>query len=75
MTLKEMRDAIVAARNKAGLTQEQACERLGIHKSAYTRWESGKYSLPLDTLNKIAEAFGYVFEGQFKSKEDLNSLT
>ncbi len=68
MTLKEMRDAIVAARRQADLTQEQACERLGIGRATYTRWESGKYVLSLEVLNKIADAYGCVFEGSFKPK-------
>ncbi len=35
-------DEIKAVRNRAGLTQAQMCEKLGIGEKTYTRWETGR---------------------------------
>lgn len=35
-------DEIKAVRDRAGLTQAQMCEKLGIGEKTYTRWETGR---------------------------------
>lgn len=49
-------DLLRAARKSKGLTQKEMGERVGITESAYSRYESGKQNLTLDTLQKVAEA-------------------
>lgn len=50
---------MLAARNKAGLTQEAVATRMGTTKSAISRLESaGKHAPSLATLKKYAEAVG-----------------
>ena len=55
MTTGEM---IKAARRKAGLTQKQLGERLGVSESAIAQHESGQRVPKLDTLQHIAAALG-----------------
>ena len=50
---------LLAARTKAGLTQEAVAERMGTTKSAISRLEStGKHAPSLATLKKYAEVVG-----------------
>ena len=50
---------LLAARAKAGLTQEQVAECMGTTKSAVSRLEGlGKHSPSVDTLRKYARAVG-----------------
>lgn len=50
---------LLAARSKAGLTQEAVAERMGTTKSAISRLESaGKHTPSLATLKKYAEVVG-----------------
>jgi len=50
---------LLAARAKAGLTQEQVAESMGTTKSAVSRLEAvGKHSPSVSTLSKYATAVG-----------------
>ena len=50
---------LLAARAKAGLTQEQVAESMGATKSAVSRLEAvGKHSPSVSTLEKYARAVG-----------------
>jgi DNA-binding XRE family transcriptional regulator len=53
-------DVMLAARQKAGLTQEEVAERMGTKKSAIARLEASggkeKHSPSISTLRKYAEA-------------------
>jgi DNA-binding XRE family transcriptional regulator len=50
---------LLAARAKAGLTQEQVAESMGTTKSAVSRLEAvGKHSPSVSTLKKYATAVG-----------------
>jgi DNA-binding XRE family transcriptional regulator len=50
---------LIAARTKAGLTQEQVAESMGTTKSAVSRLEGlGKHSPSVNTLHKYATAVG-----------------
>jgi DNA-binding XRE family transcriptional regulator len=50
---------LLAARAKAGLTQEQVAESMGTTKSAVSRLEAvGKHSPSVSTLEKYAKAVG-----------------
>lgn len=55
-------DELLAARLRAGLTQEQVAERMGVKQSALARVEaslgSRKHSPSLTTLRKYAAALG-----------------
>lgn len=44
-------------RMKAGLTQKQIAEQLGITREAYTMYETEKTTPTLETLKKIADIY------------------
>ncbi|MDR1940018.1 MAG: helix-turn-helix domain-containing protein [Clostridiales bacterium] len=48
--------AIKEARQKAGLTQVQVAEKLGVNAKNYNKYESGERAPKDATLEKIAEA-------------------
>lgn len=64
-----MLDAILRARNEAGLTQAQVAERMGTKAPAVARLENalmtGKHSPSLATLQKYAAAMGKRVEVRF----------
>lgn len=49
---------IAEMRKEAGLTQVQLAEKSGVGFSHIGRIELGKYSIGIDTLQKIADVFG-----------------
>ena len=58
----ELLDALLKARQDAGLSQAQVAERMGTHAPAVARLErslaTGKHSPSLETLRKYADACG-----------------
>jgi transcriptional regulator with XRE-family HTH domain len=46
------------ARAKAGLTQVQVAEKMGVTQGTYSAFESGKGSPTLDLVERIAKALG-----------------
>lgn len=46
---------LVAWRTRAGLTQQQLAERLGVRQSAVGNWESGRNDIGRDVLARIGE--------------------
>lgn len=50
------------ARYNANLTQCQAASRIGISVPTLSRYESGKQSPKLKTLQKICEVYGITIE-------------
>lgn len=51
-------ELIKAARKKAGLTQAQLAEKLGISYVGVSQWENDLRNPKLDTLQRIAAALG-----------------
>ncbi len=49
---------LIAARVRAGLTQEQLAQRMGTTQSAIARLESGQRKPGVRTLERLAEATG-----------------
>lgn len=49
---------IAQLRTSHGMTQTQLAEKTGIQRTHITRIESGRYSVGIDLLQKIAEALG-----------------
>lgn len=50
--------ALVAARQRAGLTQERLAETSGLSRSAIARLEAGEASISSDRLWDLAKALG-----------------
>ena len=52
------RNELIAARVRAGLTQDDAARACGISKNSYNRKEIGRSAFTVDEVVKICEAFG-----------------
>ena len=50
--------ALIRARAKAGLTQEQLAARMGTKQEVVARWEGGKVLPSTRTLTRLAKATG-----------------
>ena len=51
-------ERIKAARKKAGMTQKEVSEKLGISYQAYAQWELGTRNPKMINIEKIAKAIG-----------------
>ena len=50
-------DRIKEERKLAGYSQEEVADYLGIDRSTYTYYETGKIKIPLDVIDRIASLF------------------
>ena len=50
---------LIEARTKAGLSQEQLAQRMGMKQAGVARIESGRYNPSMKTLQRYAEATGH----------------
>lgn len=50
---------LIEARAKAGLSQEQLAQRMGMKQASVARIESGRYNPSMKTLQRYAEATGH----------------
>ena len=56
--MSELKISLKAARVNAGLTQEQAADRIGIARQTLVNYETGKTSPDIKTLRRIADVYG-----------------
>ncbi|WP_027370886.1 helix-turn-helix domain-containing protein [Desulfovermiculus halophilus] len=50
---------LIEARAKAGLSQEQLAQRMGMKQTSVARIESGRHNPSMKTLQRYAEATGH----------------
>lgn len=55
---RALRDILLDARRKAGLSQREVARRLGRHQSYVARYESKRRRIPVTEFMEIAEALG-----------------
>ena len=55
----ELISTLIAARKKAGLTQEQVARRMGTKQAAIARIEGGRQKPSYKTIERYAEATGH----------------
>lgn len=75
---------IAALRKERGLTQEQLGERLGVTNKTVSRWETGSYMPPIDTLLELSRVLDIslnellsgerLTDEQFRARSDENVL-
>lgn len=53
---ERLSDRIKLLREKAGFTQVELAERIGVSKSQYIRYETSDVQPPADKLNKLSES-------------------
>ena len=56
--MSELKISLKAARVNAGLTQEQAADRIGIARQTLVNYETGKTFPDIKTLRRIADVYG-----------------
>ncbi len=54
----EFGERLVSIRQRAGLSQTQVAEKLGVSQQAYAGWERSTTALRPDDLAKLADVFG-----------------
>lgn len=58
-------------RNEAGLTQEQAAEKLSVTRSAIARWETDKGIPDITNLIAISDLYGVTLDEMIKGDEKV----
>lgn len=53
-----LREKLIVSRNKAGLSQMELADRLGVSRQAVSRWESGDTTPTVDKLKSLAKIYG-----------------
>ena len=66
----ELASAVIAAREAAGLTQEELAERMKAKQPLIGRLESGAQNTTYKTLQRIAEATGTRLKISFESMDE-----
>ena len=56
--MSELKISLRAARVNAGLTQEQAADKIGIARQTLVNYETGKTFPDIKTLRRIADVYG-----------------
>ncbi|MHB2029810.1 MAG: helix-turn-helix domain-containing protein [Acidimicrobiales bacterium] len=62
-------------RERAGLTQRELAERLGIHQPAVARWEAGRVRIPVNRLEEIVAELGYGLEYSLRAIPLADAIT
>lgn len=64
-------DKIIMLRKKAGMSQEQLAERLGVSRQSVSKWE-GSQSMPdMDKAVKLADLFGLSLDSLIRDDLDV----
>lgn len=61
--------AVIAARNRAGLTQMELAQKMGTTQPVVARMESGRIQPSLRTLQRLAQATGSRLMIRFESRQ------
>lgn len=61
---------LISERKKAGLTQQQVADELGISDSAVNQWEKGKSFPRTEFLPKLAKLYGCTVDELLNADKD-----
>ncbi len=53
-----LREKLIVLRDRAGLSQMELADRLGVSRQAVSRWESGDTTPTMDKLKALAKLYG-----------------
>ena len=70
----EFGNYIYELRCKAGMTQAEMAERLGVTNKAVSKWETGKSKPTTNTLRKMAALFGLSVDALLKVREGIRKM-
>lgn len=62
-------DYILMARRRAGLTQRELADRLGLRQATIARWERGDRQVGLEDVEAVAAACGFHLEAHLVAKD------
>lgn len=62
---EEIAKNLLFYRKKAGLTQKQFADMLGVKNTAVSNWESGNNSIDIETLFAACEVFGVTLNDMY----------
>lgn len=62
---EEIAKNLLFYRKRAGLTQKQLADRLGVKNTAVSNWESGNNSIDIETLFAACEVFGVTLNDMY----------
>jgi len=69
--MEKLRDIIKKERKRAGLSQGELGDKIGVSQKAISKYELGTATPPPDTLEKLANLFGVSLDYLFGRKEDV----
>lgn len=64
-------DKIIDLRKKAGMSQEELAEKLGVSRQSVSKWEMAQSTPDLNRILKMSEIFGVTTDYLLKDKIDL----
>ncbi len=64
-------DKIIELRKKAGMSQEELAEKLGVSRQSVSKWEMAQSTPDLNRILKMSEIFGVTTDYLLKDKIDL----
>ncbi len=73
MDMRKIGDRIMRARKKAGFTQEELAERIGVTPQAVSKWENGHNLPDLENLLLIAELTNTPYSALLEDPEKLGT--
>lgn len=71
---EEISKNLLYYRKKAGLTQKQLAEKIGVKNTAVSNWESGNNSIDIDTLCLVCDVFGITLNDMYGGYSDRPSM-
>ena len=65
-------DKIIDLRKKAGMSQEELAEKLGVSRQSVSKWEGAQSTPDLNRILKMSEIFGVSTDFLLKDEFDLS---
>ncbi len=74
----KLQDKIFKLRKQAGISQEEAAERLNVSRQAFSRWENGTAQPAANNIVEISKLFGvttdYLLNDDYQSDDDIPAV-
>ena len=70
----EIADRLIKLRKKAGLSQEELADKLGLSRQAVSKWERAEASPDTDNLICLAKLYGVSLDELLSTEDDVNTI-
>lgn len=67
---EEIAKNLLYYRKKAGFTQKQLADMIGVKNTAVSNWESGNNSIDIDTLCRVCDIYGVTLNDMYGGYSD-----